>query len=45
MVVGMSFWHRHANAVNPMTGSAIAPAADPRDNLDEDAAYAAGEEA
>lgn len=45
MVVALSFWHRHANAVNPMTGRATAPAAEPADNLDADAAYAAGEEA
>lgn len=46
MVVGMSFWHRHANLVDPMTGRATAPmpmgAAD--DELSPDMAYAGADE-
>lgn len=45
MVVALSFWHRHANAVDPMTGRATAPmpmgAAD--DELSPDMAYAGAE--
>lgn len=41
MVVVLSFWHRHANMVNPLTGRATAPAAMtvPADNVEPDMAY------
>lgn len=43
MTVALSFWHRHANMVNPMTGRATSITPDDASNLTPDMAYAADE--
>lgn len=42
MVVAMSWWHRHANMVNPMTGRATAPMPVETPAAGEEMVYAAG---